>query len=92
VVPQAVRVTLGSVAPQAPPERREIPARTVPPVPTAPQVLRVWPVSVVSWVCLDSAAREVSLACLDLPVSLASRELPVGVEIADHPGLSDPLA
>lgn len=85
-------MTLGSVAPLAPPERRAIPARTVPPVPTVPQVLRVWPVSVVLWVCLDSVAREVSPACLDHPVSLVSKELLVEVETADHPGLSDHLA
>lgn len=85
-------MTLGSVAPQEPPERREIPARTVPPVPTVPQVLRVWPVSVVLWVCLDSAEREVSPACLDHPVSLVSKELPAEVGTADHLGLSDHLA
>jgi len=75
----------------APAERRAIQERTVPPVPTAPQVLRVWLVSVVLWVCLDSVVREVSPACLDHPVSQVSRDLLVAVETADLPDPSDPL-
>lgn len=35
-------------------------------VPQAPQALRVWLVSAVSSVCLDSVEREVSLVFLDL--------------------------
>lgn len=82
---------LGSVVLLVPLERRVILARMVPPVPTVPQVLRVWLVSVVLWVCLDSVVREVSPACLDHLVSLVSRDLLVAVETVDHPDLLDPL-
>lgn len=37
----------------------------------------------VSSVCLDSVVREVSLVCLDLLVSLESREVLVAAETAD---------
>lgn len=91
VDPQADRAMLGSVVLLVPLERRVILERMVPLVPTVPQVLRVWLVSVVLWVCLDSAVREVSPACLDHLVSLVSRELLAGVETADRPDLLDPL-
>jgi len=90
-VPQAVRVMLAFVVLLVPAERRVIPERMVPPVPTVPQVLRVWLVSVVLWVCLDSVVREDSPACLDHPVSLVSRDLLVGVETVDRPDPLDPL-
>jgi len=81
-------VTPASAVPLVPAERRVIPERMVPLVPTVPTVLRVWLVSVVLWVFLDSVAREVSPAFLDHLVSLGSRDLLVGVETADPP---DPL-
>lgn len=84
-------MTLASAVLLAPVERRVIQERTVPPVPTVPQVLRVWLVSVVLWVCLDSVVREVSPACLDHLVNLVSRDPLVGVETADRPDLLDPL-
>jgi len=84
-------VTLAFVVLLVPVERRETQERMVPPVPTAPEVLRVWLVSVVLWVYLDSVAREVSPACLDHLVSLVSRDLLAGVETADLPDLLDPL-
>lgn len=86
---RADRVTLVSAVLLGLLERRETLEKTVPLVLLVLRVLRVWPVSVVLWVCPDSAVREVSLVCPDLLESLASKEVLVAAETVDPLGLSD---
>lgn len=88
---QADRVMLGFVVPLELPERRETLERMVHLARLVLQVLRDWLVSAVLLVSPDSVAREVSPVCLDLLVSLESKELLVVLETVDPLDLLDHL-
>lgn len=83
MVPQADKVTLDSADQLVLLERKEMLERMVPLVHLVLQVLRVWLVLGVLLVCPDSVVREVSLVCLDPPVSLESRDPLAALVTAD---------